>query len=778
VRFLRIEIEEFGKLKDMLFLPGEGLNLFEGANESGKSTILAFLRFVLYGFPRKGTGEGEEREKRLSWRTQRAAGSVVISTEAGEFCIKRQVTRQGSAARESFSETLCVTAQDTGEAVPLGDVSPGEYFLGLPAMLYDSTMCLRQSDAERVSDPDVSDAVGELLFVGNGGVGADAALDKLRLARRELQHVRGRGGRIAELEDRVAAGEDTLARAKEDAQALSELRAKIAKYREHVGERRRELEEISARFEEAADRQLLSLFEQANVASRVREQKKLHYEALYRSYTERYANVERELAAAEEALRAHRAAELELLRLTPELQRMRGMKHDENMLEADAIVRERGGSAAVLSDFQKAVHARGKRRKAAWILSAITLFFATVTALIATGTLLPLLQLFLPTGDWVPGVCMIGFAVSALFLIFTLLVAFSAHRYAKRVRGWLKRLHVGNVHMFRTYLEQCAAEAETAAAHREVLGELEGSYAAKEKEKAEAEARLCACLHDCGISLPESVAQIPALLDTFEKERRAREEALSAAHLEYERTTAAWEALARPLAGKNEADLRARTRVIDGNVQTEDEETLRRKQGFLRESLTELETKLAAFEREESALCATAKDPAAEEAALQAARTALAQSKGRLEALELAISAMDGAARSLRDGLAPRLCRAATAHFATLTEGAYQTLHAGKDLSVLLDSDRGPLPLSHFSAGCRDAAHLSLRLGLLEILSEKTLPLLLDEAFSRLDDQRARALLGLLMRYCESGGQVLLFTCHSREATFLADEVFTHFELQ
>ena len=81
-----------------------------------------------------------------------------------------------------------------------------------------------------------------------------------------------------------------------------------------------------------------------------------------------------------------------------------------------------------------------------------------------------------------------------------------------------------------------------------------------------------------------------------------------------------------------------------------------------------------------------------------------------------------------------------------------------------------PLPLSRFSAGCRDAAHLSLRLALLATLSEEQLPLFFDEAFSRLDDDRARALLALLRRYAAGGGQVLLFTCHSRERAWLADD--------
>jgi uncharacterized protein YhaN len=144
----------------------------------------------------------------------------------------------------------------------------------------------------------------------------------------------------------------------------------------------------------------------------------------------------------------------------------------------------------------------------------------------------------------------------------------------------------------------------------------------------------------------------------------------------------------------------------------------------------------------------------------------------------MALSAMEEATRSLGEGVIPQICERASAHLSALTGGAYQKIYVGADLSVQLDSDKGPLPLLRFSAGCRDAAHLALRLGLLDTLSEERLPLLFDEAFSRLDDARAKALLRLLLTYCRAGGQCLLFTCHSREAAFLAGEEFTHFELQ
>jgi uncharacterized protein YhaN len=48
-------------------------------------------------------------------------------------------------------------------------------------------------------------------------------------------------------------------------------------------------------------------------------------------------------------------------------------------------------------------------------------------------------------------------------------------------------------------------------------------------------------------------------------------------------------------------------------------------------------------------------------------------------------------------------------------------------------------------------------------------PMILDEVFSQLDDTRAAALLDLLTKIAEES-QVILLTCHSREAEILERE--------
>ena len=749
------------------------MNVIQGANESGKSTLLAFIRFVLYGFPRKAGADGEEREKRLSWQGHRAAGRLYVSVEKGEFCIARTVTRQGSAARESFGETLCVTSLANGEEIPLGAMTPGEYFTGLPAALYDSTLCLRQSDAARVSEPGVGEAVNELLFTGSMGVSADAAMDKLRLARRSLQHQKGRGGQVAELSDRITVTEDALARARQDATALAALRAEAEQHRAQLKERRDELEHIAALFEQCAIADTLSHFERAREAQELYAKKKADYEALRLKHAP-LEHVPEAILGAKTALHEREAAQAECARMMPELSRLRAVRHNDQMLAANDILVQKGGAEVVLKDFQGARKKRRCARKVAWIFAAFALIFATVVALIATGVLKSLVQELVPVGDYLPLICLIGGGCTLGLALVALLFFLRANRFRRRVRGWMKRLGVRQVQMFRTYLEQSAAEAQSAEAHRVLLGECESTYAEKYSAVLRAEARAREALESVGVMMPEDPVAVPACLADLESRYRAAYDALVAARSECERAGAARDTLTKLLEGKNEDELRAR--FVGAGV--ERPEDLRRKQTFLKETIAGLERKNAELARRESALAATVGDPFDMEKQLFELREQHARATRRLAALELALCAMGEGVRELGDGLLPKVCGRASAHLAVLTGGAYQTLYAGADLSVCLDSDKGPLPLSHFSAACRDAAHLALRLGLLDTLVEHRVPLLFDEAFSRLDDERAHALLQVLWEYCCAGGQCILFTCHQREASFLAGKDFTHFELQ
>ena len=76
MKIIEINIIQFGKFKDVSFTLDDGFNIVKGDNESGKSTLLGFIKFALYGVGRKNPNIAVgERERALSWNVGIAAGS-------------------------------------------------------------------------------------------------------------------------------------------------------------------------------------------------------------------------------------------------------------------------------------------------------------------------------------------------------------------------------------------------------------------------------------------------------------------------------------------------------------------------------------------------------------------------------------------------------------------------------------------------------------------------------------------------------------------------------
>ena len=117
----KINIVSFGTLRDFSAELSDGINIISGANESGKSTILAFIRFIFYGLPSRRSEEGVlEHDRALSWQDGVAEGSIEIECEKGSFRIERRGIRADN--RDGYSEKCQIIDLSTGSAVLKGEV--------------------------------------------------------------------------------------------------------------------------------------------------------------------------------------------------------------------------------------------------------------------------------------------------------------------------------------------------------------------------------------------------------------------------------------------------------------------------------------------------------------------------------------------------------------------------------------------------------------------------------------------------------------------------------
>ena len=132
-------------------------------------------------------------------------------------------------------------------------------------------------------------------------------------------------------------------------------------------------------------------------------------------------------------------------------------------------------------------------------------------------------------------------------------------------------------------------------------------------------------------------------------------------------------------------------------------------------------------------------------------------------ALDFALEGLEAANTVLRERFSPALNQKAAEIFSALTGGKYGQLSLRRDFSALTGGEGQPLRSGlYLSAGTADQLYLAVRLALSQ-LTLPGIPLVLDDALAAFDDQRAALALDYLARLGETR-QILLFSCHSREA--------------
>ena len=249
-RIERIEIGAFGCLSDVVLTPATGINLIEAPNEAGKSTLAAFIKFVLYGFSSTRSQSVAENEKKLymPWNGTRASGSLVISCPSGSFRVERTYDLPSK-------EHVEIINLQTRKPV-FQSLVPGEVLFGAPEELFVKSAYFRQLFQNKNGDDALAEQVQNILFSADERISAEKAQKKLREAKAELRNAQNRGV-IPDLEGKLARYRDECERAAglhERIRACNETLTKtadeLAREREKLSrlqDERRNVEKYAAR---------------------------------------------------------------------------------------------------------------------------------------------------------------------------------------------------------------------------------------------------------------------------------------------------------------------------------------------------------------------------------------------------------------------------------------------------------------------------------------------------------------------------------------------------
>lgn len=162
----------------------------------------------------------------------------------------------------------------------------------------------------------------------------------------------------------------------------------------------------------------------------------------------------------------------------------------------------------------------------------------------------------------------------------------------------------------------------------------------------------------------------------------------------------------------------------------------------------------------------------------------VARQKERLvmerDSLQAAAAAIESLSQEVRREYAPILTEKIKKTVENITAGRYNTIDVSSAEGIrAAGADGKEQPLDRLSAGTGDQIYFAVRLGMIDLLSPNMrLPLILDDAFARYDEERLGKILDLL-RQEASSRQILIFSCQTREKDMLTQKkaVFHYSEL-
>ncbi len=755
----KINIKTFGMLTDFVLELSPTINVIEGENESGKSTIAAFIKYMLYGFDNETVpGALDERNKRINWASGTAEGTMYVKVKDKRYLISRSTSRIENADRITYKEDCSITDLETG-TLAFGKVPAGEVFFGVDSALFDNTAYIGQIGDSAISERSVKESIENILFSGSEKINNQRAAAKVSVKMENLLHAGGAGGVIYDLMRRSDEYDEVYGKASEANKKILEKEASL-----------HEIKSVRQDQQEKKDTFVDLDFCYRNVQI-IQSFDRLHeYEEQYAQKNDEYTNFIVKSTKNGYTPTQSYLSDIALART--------GVDNAYRAIAvADENYAKEKNSVGITKDIENSIALADSMGKEDEILSKAKVIrknqIKNVLGLIGSGLLVlasVLLELFATNGfkDTLPIIAFALLFALGLGAGITALVFFLKNK--SRLTELEKKFSTS------TY-QELLARIDVIAKAREkrdnLLLSIENARVALENAKAQYE--------DSKITLLETVLRwgeefpstnLNQFLDKLEdrvrvflaEEKRLLDEKMA---IEVKVRT-----LREELAGKSEIDIRGQVpplkRKVLGEVKHEEIlagieecETAIREQ----ERLAEL------VENELSILKMNAQDPAILYAKMDANESKIDELRTQHRAYYYALKAIESASDNLREEISPRLAEYSADLMGIMTNKKYTDISVDDALKLSFKSFDGEnKSVDYLSGGTRDLTYVSLRMALIDMLYTEKPPVCYDESFAHQDNIRAKSMMEAIKHLSNEGYQSIIFTCRQRESNLAKDK--------
>lgn len=224
MKLLECHVDNFGKLSNFDYRFADGLTVIQEPNGFGKSTLAAFIKAMLYGFPRTAGRNvtSNERKKYLPWQGGTYGGSLDFEFEGISYRVWRTFGK--TAAKDRFSlRDLTNRRESTRFTEKLG-----EELFQLDAESFMRSVYMPQTQTQDTAvTTSIQTKLSNLVDNTDDLNNYDSAMEHLRTARSEYRKFRGSGGHIDDIQTQIEQLEQSLTDAEAKKEPLAEATSKV-----------------------------------------------------------------------------------------------------------------------------------------------------------------------------------------------------------------------------------------------------------------------------------------------------------------------------------------------------------------------------------------------------------------------------------------------------------------------------------------------------------------------------------------------------------------------
>ena len=755
----KINIKSFGMIRDLSLDLSGSVNVIEGQNEAGKSTIAAFIKYMLYGFDNNESDDSvSERKRRLNWEDGTAAGSMTVIVRDKRYLITRSTVLADDTPTVSYQEESSIIDLETGSPA-FGKIPAGEVFFGVDKELFENTAFIGQIGDSAINRGSVKESIENILFSGSERMNNQRAANKISEKMDGLLRRSGSGGAIYDLERRSSEFEEKFRRADE---INREILAKEAKLHEIRSDKEKEIknEEKLVELDRCYENMIIiRTFDELHDYEKRFDEKAEEYQKYVSANTEngfvptgKYLT---DLALARRGVDDGYRSVLEAEADYEKAKSAVGITHEiENAI---LISDDFGGEDTVLKKAAK--HQKDDVKNIAMsVISALVLIASLVVEIAAKGALA---ELAARIAFGVLAAAFVGIGVFMLARIFKNrkeLAALENKFGTSTLPDLRKKIAViGEARRKRDNMIEAIENARLS------LERAREDYARSKNELSEAVGRWGGSIPTEGINeyLDGLDERVRAFLDEEGRLRGEKNE------LEIMVRQAR-----QSLAGKSEVGIRAQVSPLKRKVLSEiDHDGIITGITMCREKIVSLDAQAKKLDEELVELKLNASDPAELYSKMQANDARIAELRENYESYKIALDAINSASDNLREEISPRLGEFSTELMEIMTDRKYTGIDVSDGLKVSFTAPDGEKRSVDFlSGGTRDLTYIAVRMALIDMLYSEKPPVIFDESFAHQDNVRAKSMMKAICHLSDNGHQSFIFTCRARESA-LAKEL-------